>query len=69
MIDSITKERLFELMQELEDAAGMPTYDNRNYFEQSEGAYKMLKVLELNHEYVQWSMNRAIREQCRKGEY
>ena len=56
-------------MQELEDAAGMPTYDNRNYFEQSEGAYKMLKVLELNHEYVQWSMNRAIREQCRKGEY
>lgn len=48
------KTKLFEQMLELEHKTGK-TYDNRDYFEQAEGAFKMLQILGLNKEYIEWS--------------
>ena len=52
------KTALFEKAYELYKLASVTTYDGRNYFEQSEGAYQMLKVLGLDKEYIKWSMGR-----------
>ena len=54
MIDYKSKMALFELMHELEEVASGPVYDGRNYFEQAEGAYKMLTALGINKEYINW---------------
>ncbi len=53
-ISNEIKMALFETMKELEEVASVPTYDGRNYFEQSEGAYKMLTALGINMEYIRW---------------
>lgn len=50
-----TKLKLFEKMLKLERLAEVTTYDNRNYFEQANGAYEMLEVLGLGREYIRWS--------------
>lgn len=59
-MNSETKLKLFEEMLKLEDLAQYETFDNRDYFEQSCGAYKMLEVLGLDTEYVEWSYGKMI---------
>ena len=49
------KIKLFEKLLKLEQLAETPTFDNRNYFEQANGAYEMLEVLGLGREYIKWS--------------
>lgn len=53
-ISNEIKMALFETMRELQRVAYEPTYDGRNYYEQSEGAYKMLTALGINKEYITW---------------
>jgi len=53
-ISNEIKMALFETMKELREVASVQTYDGRNYFEQSEGAYKMLTALGINKEYIRW---------------
>lgn len=53
-----TKIALFEHLLELEQLSRAKTYDNRDYFEQSAGAFSMLKILGLEDEYITWSENR-----------
>ena len=53
-ISNEIKMALFETMRELQKVANEPTYDGRNYYEQSEGAYKMLTALGINKEYIKW---------------
>lgn len=53
-ISNEIKMALFETMKELRKVASIQTYDGRNYFEQSEGAYKMLTALGINMEYIRW---------------
>lgn len=60
-ISNEIKMALFETMKELSDIASNPVFDGRNYFEQSEGAYKMLTALGINKEYIRW-------EQAHKNE-
>lgn len=57
-ISNEIKMALFETMKELEEVASVPTYDGRNYFEQSEGAYKMLVTLGINKEYHKWEQSK-----------
>ena len=64
-ISKNTKLQLFEKVQELEEKSNMTTYDNRNYFEQSEGAYAILKILGINIEYINWSQEQY--EKSRAG--
>lgn len=52
------KMELFKKMQELEELAEAKTYDNRNYFEQSEGFYKALQILGIEKEYIAWSIQK-----------
>lgn len=49
------KLKLFEKMLELEHLGETATYDGRNYAEQSNGAYALLKVFGLGEEYINWS--------------
>ena len=49
------KKNLFEKMLELERLGSVATYDGRDYVEQSNGAYEMLRVLGLEKEYINWS--------------
>ena len=49
------KLKLFEKMLQLEHLSEVKTYDGRNYFEQSCGAFDMLEILGLGGEYVRWS--------------
>lgn len=53
-ISNEIKMALFETMRELSKVASHPVYDGRDYFEQSEGAYKMLAALGINKEYIRW---------------
>lgn len=53
------KIQLFEKMEELYRIGSKETYDGRNYFEQSEGAYAMLKILGIDREYIKWSIAKA----------
>lgn len=55
MVKETMKAKLFESMLELETMASKKTYDNRDYFEQAEGAYKMLSILGIGAEYIRWS--------------
>lgn len=54
-MNSEIKLKLFEEMFKLEELAQSEVFDQRDYFEQSEGAYKMLKILGLDTEYRRWS--------------
>ena len=49
------KMRAFEEMLRLETLANRPTYDGRDYNEQSDGAFAILDVLGLGSEYIRWS--------------
>jgi hypothetical protein len=49
------KNNLFENMLRLEHLSDKQTYDNRNYFEQADGAFQMLKIMGLSKEYIEWS--------------
>lgn len=49
------KLRLFEKVLLLERLGNTATYDNRDYFEQANGAFEMLVVLGLGTEYIRWS--------------
>ena len=49
------KMKLFNEMLYLETMANEKTYDGRNYFEQMEGAFKMLAILGIEDEYIRWS--------------
>ena len=53
-VSNEVKMALFNTMRELREVAQEPSYDGRNYFEQSEGAYKMLTALGINKEYIRW---------------
>lgn len=55
MMSEDIKIKMFEQMLELEHLAGAPTYDGRDYFEQCEGAFKMLQIMGLGSEYINWS--------------
>lgn len=52
------KIKLFNTVLDLTKLAQEPTYDKRNYFEQSEGAYKMLSALGIESEYIHWSIDK-----------
>lgn len=52
------KMELFEAVLEIERLANVKTYDGVDYYEQSEGAFKMLKILGLHHEYIKWSFGK-----------
>lgn len=52
------KMELFKAVLELEHLAEAKTFDHRDYAEQSEGAFKMLKILGLHHEYIKWSFGK-----------
>ena len=52
------KIQLFERVLELEHLSAITTYDNRDYFSESEGAFSMLQILGLGKEYVEWSIGR-----------
>lgn len=57
------KIKAFELVQELEVIKSRTTYDGRDYFEQAEGAYKVLTALGINKEYIRWEQaNKERRE-------
>lgn len=45
-------------MLELEHLAEKTTYDHHNYNEQADGAFKMLEVLGLEREYINWSFGK-----------
>lgn len=49
------KIKLFENMLRLEHLSDKQTYDNRNYFEQADGAFQMLQIMGLSKEYIEWS--------------
>ena len=53
-ISNEIKMALFETMKELSNVASQPVFDGRDYYEQSEGAYKMLTALGINQEYIKW---------------
>lgn len=53
-----TKTKLFEKVLELEHMGEKPTFDGRDYVEQSNGAYEMLKILGLGREYINWAMGK-----------
>ena len=55
MISKEMKEKLFEEMLRLEHLSEVTTYDHRDYFEQSEGAYLMFKILGIDSDYIKWS--------------
>ena len=46
---------LFKVMLELEHKAEVPTYDNRDYYEQANGAFLILQALGLGREYIRWA--------------
>lgn len=52
------KIKLFEKVLELEHLAEAKTYDGRNYFDQSEGAFSMLQILGLGSEYINWAVGK-----------
>lgn len=52
------KMKLFEKMFELERLGSVQTYDGRDYFEQSNGAYEMLRILGLDLDYIKWSCDK-----------
>ena len=57
------KIKVFELVQKLEVISSRPVYDGRDYFEQVEGAYKVLTELGINKEYIRWEQaNKERRE-------
>lgn len=49
------KIKLFENVLRLEHLSGKKTYNNRNYFEQADGAFQMLEIMGLTKEYIDWS--------------
>lgn len=49
------KLKLFEKMLQLEHLAEMELFDKIDYYEQAEGAFKMLGVIGLEREYLKWS--------------
>lgn len=52
------KIKLFENMLRLEHLRSERTYDNRDYFEQSDGAFQMLQIMGLSKEYIKWSFGK-----------
>lgn len=52
------KIRAFEKVLELEHLAEAKTFDGRNYFEQADGAFKVLEALGLGGEYIEWAFNK-----------
>lgn len=58
MLSEEMKIKLFQKVLELEHLAEVPTFDGRNYCEQSDGAFQMLEVMGLGREYIRWSYGR-----------
>lgn len=52
------KLELFKAVLELEHLAEVETFDHRDYCEQSNGAFLMLQILGLDHEYIEWSFGK-----------
>ena len=52
------KEKLFSKMLQLEKLADMKDIVKKDYFEQANGAYKMLGVLGLESEYYNWAIGK-----------
>ena len=52
------KVKLFKEVLRLEHLAEKTTYDGRDYYEQSEGAFKMLTIMGLGSEYIKWSVGK-----------
>ena len=55
---TISEEKKIEMFTkclEYETLSGKRTYDNRDYFELSEGAFAIIEILGLGREYVNWS--------------
>ena len=61
----MTKEqkiKCFEKTEEFYELASGKTYDGVNYFDRSEGAYAILKILGIDKEYIKWSHEKWIEE-------
>ena len=58
MMSEEIKAKLFEKMLELEHLAEVETFDGRDYFEQSDGAFQMLQIMGLGSEYIRWSFGK-----------
>lgn len=52
------KIKLFENMLRLEHLCEKKTYDNRDYFEQADGAFQMLEIMGLSKEYIKWAFGK-----------
>ena len=52
------KLKLFEEMLRLEHLSKIKTHNSVDYYDQSQGAFKMLKVLGLDSEYIWWSIGK-----------
>lgn len=58
---TITEEKKIEMFtkcleyETLSNKHTYDTYDNRDYFERSEGAFAILQILGLGSEYIHWS--------------
>jgi hypothetical protein len=57
-ISDETKMKLFQEMLRLEHLGETKTYDGRNYVDQSDGAFEMLKILGLATEYIKWALGK-----------
>ena len=58
---SEVKEELFEKMLLLEKLAAGDVYGKKTrdtYFHEANGAFKMLDILGLSHEYFEWAFNK-----------
>lgn len=53
-----TIEEVFTTMLVLENKASENLYDNRDYFEQAEGAFKILQSLGLSRDYINWAIGK-----------
>ena len=59
MIDEKTKIALFKKMLYFECMGETETYGHRNYCEEGNGAFKMLEILGLDKEYIEWSYGKS----------
>lgn len=59
MIDTKTKTRLFEELEQMELLAAKTTYDGIDYNARSDGAFQMLQILGLSKEYIEWAYKRS----------
>lgn len=57
-MDEKTKIELFEQVLRFTKLSMETTYDYLDYYSMAEGAFRMLSVLGIDKEYIQWSIGK-----------